>query len=362
MAELNIKTLQRSLSAAGDRWQATETPLFELSLDEMRLRLGAEPPPGAPGLEERERTAAARAAGPTRQALATIPSAWDWRAAGGKDYLGSLRDQATCGSCVAFGTVAAIEGTTRVSRKDASLAVELSEAHLFYCHAAAEGRNCNSGWWPDRALDAAKSKGIVDEGCFPYAPGDQACNLCSDAAQRTVKIKSWTSLRDQAAMKEWIATKGPAIACFTVYEDFYAYRSGIYHHVSGRQLGGHCVAGIGYSEADRCWIMRNSWGPGWGEGGYFRIGYGEAGIDYEMWGVETQAGPPVSDTITLEKVLITGLWSNAAATTSQAFIEGAGWRKLPSHDFVMLAAAARSGGLRCTVIIKGDTVSELYVL
>lgn len=360
MADLDLRTLQRSLAAAGNRWQAEETPLAGLSLEEMRLRLGAEPPPGTSSLKERERAAAAHATAADFSAAA--PAAWDWRASGGKDYLGPVKDQKSCGSCVAFGSVGAIEGTTRVTRKDAALAIDLSEAHLFYCHGAAEGRNCNNGWWPDRALEAVKQKGIVDDACFPYTPGNQPCKPCADAAQRTTKIKSWKSLTNVAAMKDWIATKGPLVSCFTVYEDFYYYRSGVYQHLSGNSLGGHCVVGVGYSEAERCWIMRNSWGPGWGEGGYFRIGFGEAGIDYEMWGVEVEAALPVSDTVTVEQVLITGLWANADATGARAYVENVGWKRLPSNDFVALAAAARSGGRRCTLTIKGDTIVELYVL
>lgn len=361
MAELDFRALQRSLAAAGGRWQPAETPLSRLSIEEMRHRLGATPPPGAARLEERENTAAARAAAPAMRAAAA-PAAWNWHDNGGKDFLGALRDQKTCGSCVAFGTIAAIEGTTRAERADAAFAIDLSEAHLFYCHGATEGRNCGNGWWPDRALDAAQQKGIVDEACFPYTPGDQACRTCSDAQQRTTKIKSWTTLAGAEAMKEWIASKGPLVACFTVYEDFYYYSSGIYHHQNGQQLGGHCVTAVGYSDADGCWIMRNSWGPAWGEGGYFRIGYGEAGIDYEMWGVEIEPALPVSDIVTVERVLITGLWANADSTSARAYVDGVGWRKLPSHDFVMLATAARTGRLRCTMSIKGDTIVELYVL
>jgi hypothetical protein len=361
MAELDFRALQRSLAAAGNPWRPAETPLSRLSIEEMRHRLGATPPAGEAHLEERENRAAARAAAPAAFAAAA-PAAWDWRAQDGKNYLGDPRDQKTCGSCVAFGTVAAIEGTARVRSKTADLAIDLSEAHLFYCHGAAEGRNCDTGWWPDPALDAARDKGIVDEACFPYTPGDQACQVCSDAAQRTTRIKSWTSLTNAAAMKEWIATNGPVATCFTVYEDFYYYDNGIYLHHTGRQLGGHCVAAVGYSDADQCWIMRNSWGGGWGEGGYFRIGYGQAGIDYEMWGVEVEPVLPVSDVVTVEKVLITGLWANADASAARAYVDGVGWRKLPSYDFVALAAAARTGGLRCTLSIKDDMIVEIYVL
>lgn len=87
-------------------------------------------------------------------------------------------------------------------------------------------------------------------------------------------------------MKEWISTRGPVIACFSVYDDFFAYRSGVYHHVYGERVGGHCVCCVGYDDSQTYWICKNSWGPEWGEQGFFRIQYGEAGIDHVMWAIE----------------------------------------------------------------------------
>jgi len=43
-------------------------------------------------------------------------------------------------------------------------------------------------------------------------------------------------------------TKGPVEACFSVYEDFLSYKSGVYIHQSGRELGGHCVKIVGWGE------------------------------------------------------------------------------------------------------------------
>jgi len=57
-------------------------------------------------------------------------------------------------------------------------------------------------------------------------------------------------------------------------------------HVSGPDGGLHCVEVIGYSEAEQCWICKNSWGAGWGEGGFFRIAYGQCAIDSGALGVE----------------------------------------------------------------------------
>jgi len=66
---------------------------------------------------------------------------------------------------------------------------------------------------------------------------------------------------------------------FDVYEDFYEYDGGIYERNSNKYTGGHIVAIVGYSDAGQYWICKNSWTTGWGEDGYFRIKYGECGID-----------------------------------------------------------------------------------
>jgi cathepsin B len=51
------------------------------------------------------------------------------------------------------------------------------------------------------------------------------------------------------------------------------YRTGIYQYVSGSFLGGHAVRVIGYGVLNgvNYWIAANTWGPYWGESGYFRI-------------------------------------------------------------------------------------------
>ena len=98
-------------------------------------------------------------------------------------------------------------------------------------------------------------------------------------------------------MKTYISTIGPMTACFTIYEDFFYYYTGgvyTYHEkTSGDVIGGHCVQIIGYDDAQKCWIAKNSWGTGWGEDGYFRIAYGSAGIDAEMWGIDGTITSPL---------------------------------------------------------------------
>ena len=168
--------------------------------------------------------------------------------------------------------------------------MDLSEAQLYYCFAEAQqGRTCagpNAGWYPDYALAAYQNSGITDAACFPYTAGDQACNLCANSQSRLTKITGWHTLSAIADMKTWLSTRGPLVTGFTVYDDFMHYTGGIYSPTSTVVDGGHCVCVVGYDDTSGCWICKNSWGTGWGEGGFFRIAYAQCGIDHEMWAVD----------------------------------------------------------------------------
>jgi hypothetical protein len=67
-----------------------------------------------------------------------------------------------------------------------------------------------------------------------------------------------------------------------VYDDFYDYTTGRYEYVYGNYVGLHQVVCVGYSDSGGYWICKNSWGSTWGEGGYFKIKYGECFIESEL--------------------------------------------------------------------------------
>jgi cathepsin B len=87
-------------------------------------------------------------------------------------------------------------------------------------------------------------------------------------------------------MKAEISTYGPMYANHEVYPDFPCYGSGVYKHVYGDKISDHAVKVIGWGSTDEgqdYWIIANSFGPNWGENGFFRIAPLEVGVDDEMF-------------------------------------------------------------------------------
>ena len=297
-----LEGLQAQLQAQEAPWTAATTSVSELSQAQMKARLGLRVTP-----QELAATSvkieAARAALRGRVAAA-YPSAWDWRNANGYDWTTPIRDQSSCGSCVAFGVIAVIESQMAIVADDPELNPELSEAFLFYCGC---GDCCGTGWNFAPALNYARDSGICDESCFPYQASYVSCDegRCADWQDRLTKIKAWSEILDSGDRKEWLATQGPIVGGMAIYTDFFHYAGGIYSHVSGGLEGYHAIAVVGYDDNDACWICKNSWGSGWGDSGWFRMAYGQCGMDTQFAGYGVECVPPEEPDVPalLEKVI-----------------------------------------------------------
>lgn len=357
----DIGSLQAMVDKAGADWKVGVTSMSILPEEERKNHLGV-PLPDAQTIARIEqqgqamRQAAIQAVG--------APAAFDWRNVNGQSYVSPIRNQGGCGSCVAFGTCATIETTFRVQRGNPGLATDLSEAHLFYCLARAQGYNCGTGWWPELALNNARDTGIADDACYPYTDVDQNCtNLCADWQNRVTKISAHHSLvSNPAGMKEWLSTRGALTACFVVYNDFFSYSGGVYKHVTGAAAGGHCVSIVGYDDGLGCWICKNSWGPGWGEGGFFRIAYGDSGID--TWDVRAVDG--IVETGWLNTRVI-GLWTIDQDRNAWAYLDGVGWRRIAFDndniffDMLVQLVAAKAANRPVGVYQENSVIKQIYV-
>lgn len=360
---IDIKALQDDLSRQQAQWTAMDNPIAQLSDSEKRTLLGVPLPPYIESLVAQGKAQSDE----MKMARAGAPANFDLRNVNGRNYITPIRNQGGCGSCVAFGSIAAIEGTARYTKQDPNYAIDLSEAHLFYCYGRQTGHSCSTGWIPNEALDAVKGGGLVDEACFPYTDHDQDCGgRCADWSGRLTKISNWQNLTGRAAdIKTWVSTKGPCVACFAVYNDFFAYKSGVYHHVSGELAGGHCIAIVGYDDAAGCWICKNSWAASWGDNGFFKIAYGDSAIDsWQVCGVE---GVEV-EVPWLNNKRIIGLWANDAERNAYAYVEAEGWRKIaPDNDavfYTILAqlAVAKESARPVNIYQEQNVIKQLYVL
>lgn len=237
--------------------------------------------------------------------LGLAPASLDWRNIGADNglgvlpgnYVSSVKNQGSCGSCWAFATTAAAEATTQIALNEpidplvSGSAYNLSEQIMLTCSGAG---SCNGGYVTSASSYVANTGLLREEpaGCYAYSPSSTTCpnpTAYPGCDQTRYRIDSWSGVSAGVdAMKNALNTYGPLVATYAVYNDFYRYyRSGVYEATScdaavNPLVGYHAVSVVGYQDADAThpvgyFIVKNSWGTGWGESGYFRIGYSQLG-------------------------------------------------------------------------------------
>jgi len=271
--------LQRLINAAGGDWTAGETSVSRLTTEEQDRLLGLASDTLKPHSFSQAMTHAA-------PATLSLPASIDWRDHNG-DWTTPIRDQDSCGSCVAFGTLGAVESRLEIYHDNPNENPDLSEQHLFFC---GEG-DCSDGWYPSSAMNFMRETGAVDEGCDPYDADDHACSLCTDWQDRVTKTHCWYYATGRDNVKYYLANYGPVEATMEIYRDFNFYIGGIYNHTWGSYRGGHAITLVGYDDGGGYWIAKNSWGKDWGEDGWFRTSYGDVINDWAYVPVFDQTPP-----------------------------------------------------------------------
>lgn len=281
----DLATVRAALKARGAKWVSGETSVSRLSLDEKMRRVGLIKPTHTEG-----RGVLSRA---EIEPVVGLPASLDWRNNGG-NFVSGVRNQGSCGSCWAFATTAALESSLLRAGVPAG-GLDLSEQVLVSCGGSG---SCNGGYI-SYASDYIRNTGLPNEGCYPYGGTDGTCTAkCADWQSQVKKISGWswvtTTSTSVDTLKNALYTQGPLVTTMDVYSDFYYYTSGVYTHTSGSLLGGHAVLLVGYDDAGQYFIVKNSWGSGWGESGYFKIAYGEVNgvVNFGDWTIAYQSAAP----------------------------------------------------------------------
>jgi hypothetical protein len=208
------------------------------------------------------------------------PASLDWRQRWGWPWITAIRDQNGCNACWAFAATALVEAMTRIEHAVWCVRSE-GDVHK------GMGAICASLGSSAAALDWMRDHGgLADPACFPWTTANIPYTPSPDRSGRTVRVPSYSAVGSIADQKTWLDTVGPLVTWFDVWADFSSVGTGVYHkqkYLANGQLnferGGHFMLVIGYDDTNACWLVKNSWGTGWGNGGYGRIGYGECGID-----------------------------------------------------------------------------------
>jgi hypothetical protein len=170
-----------------------------------------------------------------------------------------VKNQGQCGSCWAFSATGVMESVALL----AGQSVNLSEQQLVDCSRPQGNQGCNGGW-PSSALNYVKANGIASESAYPYAARDQACKVQGGS----FKISGFKSLSQCAGLTNGINTSPVSVTVDA--SNWSSYRSGVFSNC-GTGIN-HAVLLVGVMGGN--WKIKNSWGTGWGESGFIRLGAG----------------------------------------------------------------------------------------
>ncbi|KAJ9579377.1 hypothetical protein L9F63_024517, partial [Diploptera punctata] len=198
-----------------------------------------------------------------------IPDEIDWRKLGAVTH---VKDQGHCGSCYIFSAVGSLEG--QQFRKTGRLTA-LSEQNVVDCN----HRGCRGGYGSGTLTFIRENGGIDTEESYPYVAYEQECRFNNKTVGAHVTGHVNLPSGDEQKLKEAVAVIGPIAVAIDVFHDgFLHYKEGLYcekYCLNQYDFLSHEVVVVGYGTDEKTkqdyWLVKNSWGTGWGENGYIRM-------------------------------------------------------------------------------------------
>uniref|UniRef100_A0A1J3JYF4 Germination-specific cysteine protease 1 n=4 Tax=Noccaea caerulescens TaxID=107243 RepID=A0A1J3JYF4_NOCCA len=217
-----------------------------------------------------------------------LPETVDWRQNGA---VNPIKDQGTCGSCWAFSTAAAVEGINKIVTGEL---LSLSEQELVDCDKS-YNQGCNGGLMDYAFQFIMENGGLNTENDYPYRGSDGNCNS-NLKNSKVVSIDGYEDVptKDETALKKAVSLQPVSVAIEAGGRVFQHYQSGIFTGKCGTNMD-HAVVAVGYGSESGVdyWIVRNSWGPRWGEDGYIRMERNLAQSKAGKCGIAIEASYPV---------------------------------------------------------------------
>ncbi|XP_050158736.1 low-temperature-induced cysteine proteinase [Malus sylvestris] len=225
-----------------------------------------------------------------------VPSSIDWRKEGA---VTKVKDQGSCGACWAFSTTGAIEGINKIVT--GSL-LSLSEQELIDCDRVYPNSGCSGGLMDDAFEFVIENNGVDTEDDYPYKGSDGTCNK-KKLKRHAVTIDDYTDVppNDEEQLLQAVANQPVSVGICGSDIAFQLYSKGIFTGPCSNSLD-HAVLIVGYGSENGVdyWIVKNSWGKGWGMNGYIHMlrdhsnSQGVCGINsLASYPIKTGQNPPL---------------------------------------------------------------------
>lgn len=234
----------------------------------------------------------------TATARVALPPLMDLRTTG---FLPPVYDQGDLGSCTANAIAAAVDFERK---KQGEPFITPSRLFIYYNERDIEGDpSQDAGAQIRDGIKSVASQGVCPETEWPYSDQSTKFALKPPPACYTdaLKFKALTYSRVTQVdyfLKHCIAILGrPVVFGFSVFSSFESdavAASGIVPMPGSDDapVGGHAVLAVGYNDATKMFIVRNSWGSGWGQSGYFNLPYAyllDPSMASDFWVIETES-------------------------------------------------------------------------
>jgi len=210
---------------------------------------------------------------------------FDWRQQNGQNYLTPVVTQGDCGSCYTIATVHMLTARHRIKTQDPSKPA-FSVSFPLYCSEYNQGCDGGYGFLQSKW---SEDVGLIPESCAAFSQGGGSCHAPKNCDLGSTRFRAhnhhyvggYYGGSEEKVIRQELVNTGPVVMSFEPKEDFMYYKSGIYKsgpnkiHQEWEQVD-HAVLLVGYGQDDSqpYWVMQNSWGTDWGEGGYFRMARG----------------------------------------------------------------------------------------
>jgi len=220
-----------------------------------------------------------------------LPESFDWREHGA---VTDVKNQGMCGSCWAFSVTGNVEGQQAITN---GKLVSLSEQELVDCDKLDGG--CGGGFMENAYKTLMDIGGLETEAEYGYDGEDEACKF--NRSKVAVRVSGGVEIsEDEEEMAKWLLENGPISIALNAFAMQF-YMGGVSHPFSflcspSGLDHGVLIVGFGVHTTrfthrrQPFWIIKNSWGPSWGEGGFIRLEMKANEEQHCGWDYDTHAG------------------------------------------------------------------------